>query len=134
LVDVNTFKTVLSDFPSIEVYFKILNGYELEVLKKRSQEAARKGRNFSETKEEIKAKVVKLVFEFNNDKITCVEPLQIDEFVKNLELGQIQEFKKIYEDSQPQLDLVRPYKCPKCKQDGDVAVPLDIRFFWSQIE
>jgi len=131
-VGVNLFRTV---FPSCdaEVDFRILNGVDLDELSKAKEKAESRGYAFSETSEELKMKIERIVFTTDTDRFVMDSVLQIKEFVGLLLSSDIKFFRKIYDSVQHGLDLKKPHKCPKCGHKEDVAVPLRENFFWPEL-
>jgi hypothetical protein len=130
-VGVNLFRTV---FPNCgaEVDFKILDGNDVEKLSKAKEKAEGRGYEFSETSEELKAKIQRMVFVTDTERYVMENDLQIKEFVGLLLSSDIKFFKKVYDSVQPGLDLKRCHTCARCGHKEDVAVPLRENFFWPE--
>lgn len=56
---------------------------------------------------------------------------KIDNFVDNLPAFDSRHLRRIYSKINPNIDLTKPFTCPKCKAEADMEVPLTAEFFWA---
>ena len=116
-----TFNIVLPK-TSLNVQFRLLNGYDEKYLAKQSEE----GRKSKGPESNITRQLSRLIVSVNGDQSAEA----INYVVNNIPSLDSRHLREAYKLAAPNVDMTQHFECSECDHEQEMEVPLSADFFW----